>query len=267
MDIFMAIFICSCHRPSVQWGFCLPFSIWKSNNHSHCNHKSKVKHTFFGLPSWSLAVQNVGIHYAGVHKLPEDVLPCFDWEVANIIFHVHFIMMIYTIHVSVVHLNVWWLIYLDHITTQSPVCMNNISLVWICTDKSYNSIVWPNSGHQVWAAILVWFRSTMDHSARFVNTFWQILLIHSYCPIVVCFTSQQVLWYLNRCKQVVTIDMMIFPDISLHSFITTSYPRPNSAFYCQPRYTSNWCGHAVLVSQCIHTFIPLLIGLTGKYCT
>ena len=195
VDIFMVIFICSCHRPNVQWGFCLPFSRWKSSNQFHCNLKLKVKMSIFhfGLPCWSLAVQNVGIHYAAVHKIPEDVLPCFDWEVANIIFHVHLIMTIYTIHVSIIQLNVLWLIYLDHIMTQSPVCVNNISWVWICTDKSYSSIVLPNSGHQVWTTILVWFVSTMDHSTRFTNTLWKILLIHSYCPIAVCFTSQQVL--------------------------------------------------------------------------
>ena len=87
VDIFMAIFIWSCHRPNVQWGFCLPFSRWKSSNQSHFNLKSKIKISIllFGLPYQSLAVQNVGIHHAGVHKISENVLPCFDWEVANII--------------------------------------------------------------------------------------------------------------------------------------------------------------------------------------
>ena len=108
VDIFMFIFICSCHRPNVQWGFCLCFSRWKSSNQSQCNLKSKVKMSIllFGLPCWSLAVQNVGIHYARVHKIPEDVLPCFDWEVADIIFHVHLIMMTYMIHLSIIQLNV-----------------------------------------------------------------------------------------------------------------------------------------------------------------
>ena len=45
-SIFMAIFICSCHRPNVQWGFCLPFPRWKSSNQSHCNQvKSHNEHT------------------------------------------------------------------------------------------------------------------------------------------------------------------------------------------------------------------------------
>ena len=171
VDIFMAIFICSCHRPNVQWGFCLHFSRWKSSNQSYFNLKSTVRISIllFGLPCRSLAVQNVGIHYAGIHKIPEDALPCFDWEVANIIFQAYLIMMIYTISISVIQLNVLWLIYLDHIMTQSPVCVNNISWVWICIDKFYNSIVLPNSGYQVWAGILVWLVSTMDHSIRFMN--------------------------------------------------------------------------------------------------
>ena len=194
VDIFMVVFICNCHRPSVQSGFCHPFSWWKSSNQSHCNLKLKVKMSIllFCLPCWILTMQNVCIHYAGVHKIPEDVLPCFDWEVANIIFYVHLIMTIYTIHVSVVQLNVLWVIYLDRIATQSPVCVN-ISWVWICLDKSYNSIVLPNSGLQVWVAILVWFVSTMDHSTRFTITIWKIFLIPSFCPIALCFTCQQVL--------------------------------------------------------------------------
>ena len=76
---------------------------------------------------------------------------------------------------------------------QSPICVNNISWVWICTYKSCNSIVLTNSSHQVWAAILVWFVTTTDHSTTFMNTPWKIFLIHSYCPITVFFTSQQVL--------------------------------------------------------------------------
>ena len=102
------------------------FSRWKSSNQSHCNLKSNVKMSIhlFGLPCWSLVVQNIGIHYAGVHKIPWDVFPCLDWEVASIISHTHLSMMVYTIHVPVVQLNVLWLIYLGHITTQSPVCVN-----------------------------------------------------------------------------------------------------------------------------------------------
>ena len=86
---------------------------------------------FFSSPT----IQNVGIHYAGTNKIPEDVLPCFKWEVANIIFHAHLIMMVYTIHMSVVQLNVLWLINFDQITIQSPVYVNNISWISLHIDK------------------------------------------------------------------------------------------------------------------------------------
>ena len=155
--------------------------------------KSRWTYFFLVCLVLSLTIQNVGIHCAGVHKIPDDVLSCFHWEAANIRFQVHVITVIYTIHVSVVQLNILWLIYLDHIMSQSPVCVNNIFWVWICTDKVYNSTVLPNSGLQVWTTILVWFVSTTDHSTRFTNIIWKIFLIHSYCPIVVWFTSQQVL--------------------------------------------------------------------------
>ena len=171
-----------------MYSVCLPFSWWKSSNQSHCNLKSS-----FGLFWTGLTIQNVGTQYAVVHKIPEDVLPCFDKEVANILFNVHLIMMIYTIHVYVVKVNVLWLIYLDPIMTQPPVCVNNISWVWIWTDKPYNSTVLSYSGHQVWDAILAWFISTSDHSMRFVNTIWKIFLIYLYWPTVVNFTSQEVL--------------------------------------------------------------------------
>ena len=39
------------------------------------------------------------------------------------------------------------IIYLDHIMIQPTLCINNISWLKICTDKFYNSIVLPNSGH------------------------------------------------------------------------------------------------------------------------
>ena len=74
----------------------------------------------------------------------------------------------------------------------SEIFVNNISCIWICSDKSYNSVVLPNSGHQVWAAILIWFVNTTDHYTRLTNTIWKIFLIHLYCPIAVWFTSQQV---------------------------------------------------------------------------
>ena len=98
----------------ISMGSCLPFSWWKSGNQSHCNLKSKVKMSIlhFGLHCWSFTMQNLGNHYSCVHKIPQDALPCFDWEVANIVFHTQLIMMLYTIHVPVVQLNVLWLIYL-----------------------------------------------------------------------------------------------------------------------------------------------------------
>ena len=43
VNIFKVIFICSCHRPNVQWCFCLPFSRLKSSYQFHCNLRSKVK--------------------------------------------------------------------------------------------------------------------------------------------------------------------------------------------------------------------------------
>ena len=193
-DIFMVVFICSCHRYHVQWGFCLPFSWLKSRNQSHCNVKMKIKVgiLLIGLSCWSITMENEGMHYAGVHKIPDDVLPCFVWEAANITFHVQFIMMINTFHVSVVQVNVLCLICFNHIMTKPSVCVN-ISWVWICAVKSYNSIVLPDNGHQVWVAILVWFISIPDHSTRFTNTLLKIFLIHSHCPIAVCFASQHVL--------------------------------------------------------------------------
>ena len=70
----------------------------------------------------------------------EDILACYDLEAANIIFHVHLIMTINTIHVSVVQLNVLWLIYLGHIMIQPPVCVNNIS--WVeCVLKSSTKLL------------------------------------------------------------------------------------------------------------------------------
>ena len=70
VDIFMVVFICSCHRPNAQWGFHLPFSWWLLSNQSHCNLKSKVKMSILplGLTCWNPTIQNVGIHYAGVQK-------------------------------------------------------------------------------------------------------------------------------------------------------------------------------------------------------
>ena len=99
-------------------------------------------------------------------QIQGNVLPCFDWDVADIVFHVQLIMTNYTIFVYVVQLNVLADL-LDHIMTQPPVCVNNISWFWTCPDKSYNSIVLPNSGNKVWVAIMVWFISTPEHSTRF----------------------------------------------------------------------------------------------------
>ena len=103
VDILMIVFICTCQSPNVQWEFCLPFSWCKYSNQSHYkfNLNFKMITPLFGLPCWSLAIQNVDIHNAGVLKIPGDVFPCFDWEAANIIFHAYLIMNIYTIHISV----------------------------------------------------------------------------------------------------------------------------------------------------------------------
>ena len=177
----MAIFICSCNRPSAPWSFCLPFSRWRSSIQCHCNLKAKAKISIllFGLPCWSLAVQNVSIHYAGVHKIPGDVLPCFDWEAANIMnictfdhYDLHHSCICYTVECFMADL-------LGSHYNLLPVCVNNISWVWICTDKFYNSIVLPNSGHQVGVATLAWFVRTTDHSTRFMNTLWKICLFNS----------------------------------------------------------------------------------------
>ena len=199
------IFICSCHRPNVQWGFCLPFSKWKSSNQSHCNLKSNVMMNIliFGLTCWSLAVQNVDIHYAGV-KYQRIYLML--WLRSG----QHHISCAFD-HDDLQHSWMFcgWFTWITLWPNLMSVWTTFLRF-WICNVKSYNSIVLPNSGHQVWAAILVWFVSTMDHSTRFTNTLWKILLIHLYCPISVCFTSHQVFQWLNRCKQVVTIDMMIF---------------------------------------------------------
>ena len=140
VDISIAVFIQSCQKLHLQWGFCLPFSLWRSNNQAHCNHKLKVKMSIllFGLSCQSVTIQNEGIHYVAVIKYQRMYFHALT-KTFNII-------TIYTIHVSVVQLNVSWLIYWDHIMTKPPACVNNISLVWTCTDKSYNSIALPNSG-------------------------------------------------------------------------------------------------------------------------
>ena len=121
------------------------------------------------LSHWGHAMQNVGIHYADVHKVPKDIHPCFYWKVTSIIFYVELIMTVYTTHVSLVQSNVLWLTYLDYIMTKPPVCVNNTSWIWIHTGKPYNSIVLPNNGHHGWVAILVWFISTPDHFTRFMD--------------------------------------------------------------------------------------------------
>ena len=123
VDIFLVVFICSCHGSNVQWDFCLPFFLMKVQQpiplQSQIQSENEFTSVWFVLlksPMW-----NVGIHYVDVHKIPEDVLICFDWEAANIWFHAQLIMKIYTIHVSVVQLNVLWMIHMDHIMTKPPL--------------------------------------------------------------------------------------------------------------------------------------------------
>ena len=88
----------------------------------------------FGFPFWSLAIQNVGIHNAAVYRTPEVVLPCFNWEAANIIFHAHLIVMIYTIHVTVVQLKCFVADFLgSHYDPASCLCEQHffgLNLYW-----------------------------------------------------------------------------------------------------------------------------------------
>ena len=195
VDIFMVIFICSCHRPNVQWGFCLPFSRWKYQQSIPVQSqvRSQDEHTSFWFAllkscstkcrhslCWCSQNTRACTSMLWLRSQPTSYFMCiWSWQSTP------FMYLLYS----------WmfcgWFTWITLLPNLLSV-WTNISWVWIC-DKSYNSIVLPNSGNQVWAAILVWFVSTMDHFTRFTNTLWKILLIHSYCPIAVCFTSQQVL--------------------------------------------------------------------------
>ena len=106
LDIFLDAFSCNSPWPNLQWGFCPPFSWWKSRNPSQCNLKLKVKISKFilWLSWWSFIIQDVGIHHAGVKKYHRTYLKTFDLEMANL-FHAQLIITIYAIHVSVVQLN------------------------------------------------------------------------------------------------------------------------------------------------------------------
>ena len=183
VDIFMVIFICSCHRPNVQWGFCLHFGDENSAINPTAISGQKSRWTYFFLVCLVEVVftkyQRMYFHALTEKQPTSYFIHIWSWWSTPFMYLLYCWMFC-----------TWFT--LDHIMTHSPVCVN-ISWVLICTDKSYNSIVLPYTGHQVWAAILVWSVSTMDHSTRFTNTLWKILLIHSYCPIAVCFTSQQVL--------------------------------------------------------------------------
>ena len=149
VDIFIVVFIYSCHDTYVQWGFCLLFSWWQSSKQFNCNLESEVKMTlllFFvevlwykcgHLLCWCLQNDRGCTSMLWLRNSQHHISCVVDHDDLHL-------------HVSVVWLNVLWLIYLDHITTQSPVCVKkNISWVWIWTDKSYKSIFLPNSGHQV----------------------------------------------------------------------------------------------------------------------
>ena len=91
----------------------------------------------FGLPCWSITIQNVCIHYAGVNKIPDDVLPYFDWEVANSIFMCLWSWQSTPCFVA----DLLW-----SLTTQSPVCVNNdLNLYWQDLQFYCLSQQWPPS--------------------------------------------------------------------------------------------------------------------------
>ena len=114
--------------------------------------KSRWAYVFLGCLVEVLQYKNVVVHYAGVHKIPRGCtsmlwqrrsqhhISCAfeSWQSTP------FMYLLYM-------LNVLWLTYLDHLMTQSPVCVNNIFGFEFVLNKSYSSIVLPNSGHQVWA--------------------------------------------------------------------------------------------------------------------
>ena len=145
----------------------------------------------FSLPCWSLAIQNVGIHYVGVHKITEGVLPYFDWEVANNIFHAHLIMMIYTIPCicCTVECFVTDLLGSHH----NPICclgeqhFLGLNLKWqvlqfYCLAKQCLPSLCCHLGM---------ICKHHDHSARFTNTLCKIFLIHSSCPIAICLQASK----------------------------------------------------------------------------
>ena len=80
-------------------------SRWKSWNQSHWNLKlkSQDEHTsFLFLPCWRSYNTKCRHSLCWCSQNARGMyFHCFDWEMANIIFHAHLIMMIYTIHVSV----------------------------------------------------------------------------------------------------------------------------------------------------------------------
>ena len=108
--------------------------IKQSNPIAISSQKSRWAYCLFVLPCWSLAVQNVGAFtmlvftkyqrmyfHALTEKWPTSYFMCiWSWQSTPFMYLLYSWMLL-------------WLIYLDHIMTQSPVCVNNISWVWICT--------------------------------------------------------------------------------------------------------------------------------------
>ena len=188
VDIFMVVFICNFHRPSVQWGFCLHFSWWNFSNKSHCSQKSRWQYLFLvchvevlqykcrnslcwysqntrGCTSmlWLRSFQHHISCTLDDDNLPHQCISCWvECFVADLLG--------------------------SHYNPISCLCEHylGLNLYWQVLQFYYLA----NSGHQVSAAIL---DLICNHSTRFTNTIWKIFLILLYCPIAVCFTSQHVL--------------------------------------------------------------------------
>ena len=104
---FHGCFICYCHRLLCTVGFLLSFFLIKIQQSFPL--QSRVKSMMNILPFrfswWSLTIQNVGIHYAGVHKIPEMHFHALT-DKSSTLYFMQLIMTIYTIHMSLVQLNV-----------------------------------------------------------------------------------------------------------------------------------------------------------------
>ena len=191
VDIFMVLFICSCHRPNVQWGFCLPFPRWKSNNQSHCNLKLKVKMSI--LLFWCALLKFYNTKYR--HSLSwcsQNTRGCTSmlW-LRSSQHHISCAFDHDDLHHSCISCTVECLVA-DLLGSLWP----NLLAVWITflgSEFELTSLTILLSCQTVLIAILVLFVSTMDNSTRLKNTLWKILLTHSYCPIALCFTNQHIL--------------------------------------------------------------------------